>query len=335
MAAELEADQVILLVAGPDSRRVRTRASARPSTRRVPVGGLIVRVQPGHRSCSPIVSWRTAGLSTPGVRVQLAVTRGGAGRDAAPDRTSTATATAEHGEPGGEPLHPPRMAAPRGDRPGMWTDRYLPRHDSSASRAAHRSPAAPARSPLGSPRKQRLRVAHLHEGVELEREQRRVLGGIELARLLRLAHPPPDQLEPRAHHLDEPLAYRPRVRVELRLGGGEEAAAGKDALLQVGEEVVRRAPRAARTRPRPRAQARSPRRRRSRRPRRPSRAGAPPSSRSARTGRSSTCRCGRPAARSRARRALRPSRARRRVQDRRPAALAVGSPALGGRRAHT
>ena len=81
-------------------------------------------------------------------------------------------------------------------------------------------------------------VAHLHECVELEREQRRILGRVELAGLLRLADTALDQPEPPVHRLDELLPHRARVGVELGGRGGEEAAAGEYRLLQVPEEVL-------------------------------------------------------------------------------------------------
>jgi hypothetical protein len=67
-----------------------------------------VRVQPSTQIVCPIVSWRTSGLTTPGVRVQLADTPDGAVQ-VAPDGVAR-EADAEQGDERDDTLHAPRIA---------------------------------------------------------------------------------------------------------------------------------------------------------------------------------------------------------------------------------
>ena len=124
-------------------------------------------------------------------------------------------------------------------------------------------------------------------------------------RLGRLELLDPARLPARVERRD-PLLHRPRPRLQLGRGAGEEAPAGEHAPAQVVEERVgeRRGRRAARARRR--ASGRRPPRRRSPPPCRSSRAGAPPWTGSARTARSCSCRCARRGRRSRAGPAPRP-----------------------------
>ena len=78
------------------------------------VGGRTVRVQPWTQIVCRIVAWVTSGLTTPGVRVQLAVTRAACLRLLLPGRVERERDPEER-DHADDALHAPRVAE-RGSR---------------------------------------------------------------------------------------------------------------------------------------------------------------------------------------------------------------------------
>jgi len=91
---------------------------------------------------------------------------------------------------------------------------------------------------LVRPRDDVLRVREQERGLELERELAGVLRGVDGALGLRLAHGALEQAEPVAEEGDEPVAHRAGPHVQLGERRGEEAPARERLRLDVAEVAV-------------------------------------------------------------------------------------------------
>lgn len=82
------------------------------------------------------------------------------------------------------------------------------------------------------------------KSIELKGELRGINISVKLPGLLRFLNSAPESREPLLHDFRDAVAHRTRTTIELRGGGGEEAAAAKRPALDIAEPLVAEIPEA-------------------------------------------------------------------------------------------